>query len=59
MQCITSIVNSAFEGAGKNWVKILLLENRNIYKTKLEMFIVIAYSIIISQKKIRYLNFLK
>ena len=52
MQCITSIVNSAFEGAGKNWVKILLLENRNIYKTKLEMFIVIAYSIIISQKKL-------
>ena len=51
MQCITSIVNSAFEGAEKKLGQnTFIKENRNFYKTKFEMFIIIAYSIMISQK---------
>ena len=50
-------LNSASEAAenklGKN---TFIKENRKFYKTKLEMFIIIAYSQMIS-KKARFLNF--
>ena len=50
-------LNSASEAAenklGKN---TFIKENRNFYRTKFEMFIIIAYSQMIS-KKARFLNF--